>query len=239
VSVSDGPVLLQLERTPSTQDLIHQLAEEGAPHGTAVAAGEQTAGRGSRGREWQSPPGGLWLSVLCRPPDAAAAAEVMSLRAALAVAPVLEQAVPGVRLSIKWPNDLLVDGLKAGGILCEARWQGTVLGWIAVGLGLNVCNPVPQELGALATALSRYAPGLRPEPLITPLVQAIAGAGQQPGSLTETEVAEFAARDALAGRTLTGPVAGVADGISRRGELRVRLAQDQVSLLRSGTVTAV
>ena len=105
----------------------------------AVSESERTCGGGS-------PPGGLWLSVLCRPPDEAAA-EVMSLRAALAVAPVLEQAVPGVRLSIKWPNDLLIDGRKTGGILCEARWQGTVLGWIAVGLGLNVSNPLPEDLG--------------------------------------------------------------------------------------------
>lgn len=237
MSAGVGPVLLQLERIASTQDLIHQLAGEGAPHGTAVAAGQQTAGRGSRGRVWHSPFGGLWLSVLCRS-SGEAAAEVMSLRTALAVARAVESAVPGLRLGIKWPNDLLVGGLKVGGILCEARWQGGSLGWIAVGLGLNVCNPVPDDLSAQATTLSLYAPGLRAESLVAPLVQAIAESGQRHGGLTASELDDFRGRDVLLGKTVTTPVAGVVVGISERGELRVRQAGGAVSLVRTGAVTA-
>lgn len=234
---SSEPVLFRLERLPSTQDLVHELAAEGAPHGTAVVAGEQTAGRGSRGRGWQSPPGGLWLSVLCRAAGEAAA-EVMSLRAALAVAPTIELMVPGVRLGIKWPNDLLLGGLKAGGILCEARWQGGTLGWIAVGLGLNVSNPVPGELAGVATTLSVHAPGLRSENLVEPLVAAIAEAGRRAGGLTAEEREAFRERDVLLGKPVSTPVVGVADGISERGELRVRLAGGAVSLVRTGIVTA-
>ncbi len=234
---ASGPLLLRREQVPSTQDLIHELAAEGAPHGTAVVVGEQTAGRGSRGRVWRSPAGGLWLSVLCRPAGEAAA-EVMSLRAALAVAPALELLVSGIRLGIKWPNDLLLGGLKAGGILCEARWQGGALGWIAVGLGLNVANPVPEELAGVATTLSTHAPGLRPEDLVQPLVAAIVEGGQRAGGLSAEELEEFRERDVLCGKPVRTPVRGVADGISERGELRVRLPGGGISLVRTGIITA-
>jgi len=229
-------VLLQLDSVPSTQDLLHELAGDGAPHGSAVAAAEQTAGRGSRGRTWVSPRGGLWLSVLCRPGDDAAVA-VMSLRVALAVAAALEAAAPGVRLGIKWPNDLLVGGLKVGGILCEARWQGAAPAWVAVGLGLNVTNPIPDALDAVATSLVRLAPGLEPAALVAPMVRAIAEAGARQGGLTESELAEFRSRDVLLGQVVTGPVGGVVEGPAPGGELRVRLPSGAVSLLRSGPVT--
>lgn len=231
------PVLLRLESVNSTQDLVHQLAGEGAPHGTAVVAGEQTAGRGSRGRVWHSPLGGLWLSVLCRPPGEAAA-EVMSLRAAITAARTVELAAPSLRFGIKWPNDLMLGGLKAGGILCEARWQGLTLGWIAVGVGLNVTNLVPDNLSGQATTLSLHAPGLHPENLATLLAQAISEAGRCQGGLTHAELEMFGGRDVLLGKALTSPVAGIADGISERGELRVRLAGGAVSLVRTGTVAA-
>lgn len=230
------PVLLRLERVASTQDLIHQLAGDGAPHGTAVVAVVQTAGRGSRGQGWHSPPGGLWLSVLCRPPDESAT-EVLSLRAALLVAGALERTAPGFRLGVKWPNDLFCASLKVGGILCEARWQGSAPAWVAVGLGLNVTNPVPAELTARATTLARHVPGLRPEDLVDPVVRALADAGRRPGSLDGPELADFQARDGLRGRTLTGPVAGLAEGITPRGELRVRRLGGEISLLRTGPVT--
>ncbi len=230
------PALLRVASVPSTQDFIHRLAGEGAPHGTAVVAAEQTAGRGSRGRPWQSPAGGLWLSVLYRPPQAPAL-EVMSLRAALLVAGSLERAVPGIRFGIKWPNDLQLGSLKAGGILCEARWQGASLGWVAVGIGLNVSNAVPEELRAQATTLTLHVAGLRPEDLVEPVVRAISDAGQRRGDLTDGELDDFRARDVLLGKPVTGPVAGVADGISARGELRVRCATGTISLLRSGPVT--
>lgn len=230
------PVLVRLERVPSTQDLIHQLAGDGAPHGSAVVATEQTAGRGSRGQRWQSPVGGLWLSVLCRPPDELAL-EVMSLRAALLVAGALERAAPGIRYGIKWPNDLYIGTLKAGGILCEARWHGAALAWVAVGVGLNISNAVPEELRSQATALGAHHAGVGPDDLVEPVVRAVADAGQRQGGLSGPELEDFRARDVLLGRILTGPVAGVADGLSPRGELRVRRSDHTVSLLRSGPVT--
>jgi BirA family transcriptional regulator, biotin operon repressor / biotin---[acetyl-CoA-carboxylase] ligase len=133
-----------VERVASTMDLLHALAENGAVPGTAVVAGEQLEGRGSRGRSWHSPPGGLWLSVLLYPATLGGI-EVVSLRVGLVVAAALE-AFTSEAVQLKWPNDLILDRRKLGGILCEARWQGGVLAWVAVGIGVNVQNPIPRAL---------------------------------------------------------------------------------------------
>ncbi|HEX5631594.1 MAG TPA: biotin--[acetyl-CoA-carboxylase] ligase, partial [Gemmatimonadales bacterium] len=114
--------LIQLQETTSTQDEVHRLAEQGAPQGTAVSAVRQAAGRGARGRGWESPEGGLWLSVLWRP-HGADDARLLSLRAGLAIAELLDGLGGMPPIELKWPNDLVVQGHKVGGILCEARWH--------------------------------------------------------------------------------------------------------------------
>ena len=139
-------------------DLLHGLAADGAEAGTVVVAGEQTGGRGSRGRGWRSPPGGLWLSALFRP-RASAGVELFGLRIGLAVADAIEALGPGVPVDIKWPNDLMVGDRKLGGILCEARWQGEALAWVVAGVGINVANAIPAELAGIATALAERLPG--------------------------------------------------------------------------------
>jgi len=158
--------LIRVARVGSTMDALHELAQAGAAAGTAVVAEEQGAGRGSRGRAWSSPPGGLWLSVLARP--ASTGLEVLSLRAGLAVAVLLDRLGAAGRVELKWPNDLMLDDRKVGGILCEARWQGGTLAWVAVGLGLNVTNAPPPELAATATHLASVLPSLTPAGLAQP-----------------------------------------------------------------------
>ncbi len=145
-------------------DLIHELAERGAEAGSMVVATEQLQGRGSRGRAWHSPPGGLWLSALYRPPSTGGL-ELLSVRVGLAVARALDRLVP-TPVRLKWPNDLMLNGRKLGGILCEARWQGEALGWIAVGVGLNVRNPVPGELRETAVSLMELEPDIQLEAVL-------------------------------------------------------------------------
>lgn len=219
----------------STQDVLHSLAAGGATAATAVVAIEQTAGRGSRGHQWSSPRGGLWLSVLCRP-GSIPAMEVLSLRVALAVADTIDHVAPTAGVLLKWPNDLMLLGRKTGGILCEARWQGNVLGWVAVGLGLNVTNELPAELQDRATRLAAVAPGVAPEHFLAPLVAAIDGAASRPGVLSSAEVDAFHRRDWLLGRKLAEPVAGVADGVEPDGRLRVVMPDGSVTFLRNGGV---
>ncbi len=207
---------------PSTQEVAHRLAGEGVPHGTAIAARAQTSGRGTRGRAWHSPIGGLWMSVICRPGQAAPAT-CFSLRAGLAAARAIEATCPGTpALQLKWPNDLFLHGRKLAGVLCEARWQGDSLGWIVAGIGVNVANAVPAELTGTAATLREVAPGASPEALAGDLAAAIAAAAQTGGPLRPSEMLDFAARDFLSGRRLRSPMEGVAAGIDAAGELLVR-----------------
>ncbi|HEU4697972.1 MAG TPA: biotin--[acetyl-CoA-carboxylase] ligase [Gemmatimonadales bacterium] len=229
-----APELVRYGEVASTQDALHALAERGAPAGTAVVADVQTSGRGSRGREWRSPAGGLWLSVLYRPDDPAAV-EVLSLRIGLAAAAALARA--GVeRVRLKWPNDLMLGERKFGGILCEARWQGERPAWVAAGIGLNVTNPVPRDARTAALALGELFPGLTVAMVFEPLLAALRTVGEHTGPLSALEIAAFEARDWLRGRTLREPVAGVADGVDADGALRVRTADGTLVAARSGSV---
>jgi BirA family biotin operon repressor/biotin-[acetyl-CoA-carboxylase] ligase len=226
----------RFEALPSTQDALHQLAQAGAPAGTSVVAREQTVGRGSRGREWQSPPGGLWISVLCRPSEELAM-EVLSLRVALAVAAIVERSCPGVALQLKWPNDLMLADRKLGGILCEARWHGGKPGWVAVGLGMNVANQIPETLRSQAIALCSVAGAVTPEALTEPIVRAITDAGQRHGLLAPVELELFRTRDWLLGRSLVGPGRGHSAGLSEDGSLLIRDEDGAITGFRTGTVT--
>ena len=215
-------------------DVLHQLAAEGAEAGTGVVAGEQLGGRGSRGRSWYSPPGGLWLSVLFRP-TASAGVEVMSLRVGLAVAEALDPLLPR-SLQLKWPNDLMLGERKVGGILCEARWQGHALGWVTVGVGLNVRNPVPEEVADAATALVSEQPRITADDLVQPVVSALRSLDLGAERLTSAELRRFGHRDWLSGRTLRAPAVGRAEGLREDGALLVRPSRGSAIPLRSGSV---
>lgn len=222
-------------RIGSTQDACFALAGEGAEAGTVVVAAEQEGGRGSRGQRWSSPVGGLWLSILYRP-QLAPSPELLSLRAGLAVADALEQVggLPPVRL--KWPNDLIVADRKAGGILCEAHWNGPALAALVVGVGINVTNPVPADARVPALALAEWRRDLTPEHLIGPVVARLRALDPSLPELARAELAAFADRDWLEGRTLVAPVAGDAAGIGADGALRVRRPDGTLTSLRAGPV---
>ena len=151
-----GRVLEYRERVGSTNDVILDMAEQAAPHGTVCLADEQSAGRGRRGYGWYSPPGcGIWVSVLLRPRLSAARTPPLTLCAAAAVAPVLETTA-GVSVEIKWPNDLLMGGRKVAGILAESRVVSGDEPVIVIGMGINVNHTreqFPDELSASATSL--------------------------------------------------------------------------------------
>jgi len=229
-----APDIVRLGAIASTMDALHELAQGGAPAGTAIVAEAQTAGRGSRGRSWSSPPGGLWLSVLARP--ATAGLELLSLRAGLAVAELLSGLGAGGRIGLKWPNDLMLDDRKTGGILCEARWQGASLAWVVIGLGLNVGNLPPPGLETAASYLGAALPSLTAENLVEPVVGALRAVDAAAGPLTGEERARFAARDWLRGRALDAPVAGTAAGIADDGALLVRRGDGTTVPIRAGTV---
>ena len=137
-SLVDGPSLVTAvqwhERCDSTNATAAAAAADGAPAGLLVLADEQALGRGRQGRTWFAPPGSsLLLSLLLRPAVAAPAAGLLPLLAGLVVAETVARHLPDAQVTLKWPNDLLVDGAKAAGILAEAS-----AGAVVLGMGVNV-----------------------------------------------------------------------------------------------------
>lgn len=230
-----APRILRLAQVASTLDKAHELAGRGAESGSVVVAEEQLEGRGTRGRTWQSPPGGLWYSILYRDVSEAGL-ELLSLRIGLAVASVIESLVPGIRLGLKWPNDLMLGDRKLGGVLCEARWQGASLGWVAVGIGINVANAIPSELSDSAVSLDSTVPGISVERLIAPLTEALRALPLAVSRLSAGELADYQGRDWLQGKVLVDPVPGVARGITTDGALRIEPADGPVVVSRAGRI---
>jgi len=203
----------------SSLDAIHDLGARGAPAGSVVIAEEQTAGRGRDGRTWRSPPGGVWLGMLVRPPFPDAG--ILSLRAGLVVADVADELLGQSQAALKWPNDVLLDGRKLAGILCEARWQGEAPQWLALGIGINVANAIPAELASRAVAFHELLPGVRRIDVLDRLVPALRPLTAHRSPLTDSECAAFARRDWLRGRQIRMPLSGRAAGIRPDGALLV------------------
>jgi BirA family transcriptional regulator, biotin operon repressor / biotin---[acetyl-CoA-carboxylase] ligase len=150
---------------PSTMARAAELAAGGAAEGATVVAEEQTEGRGRLGRSWVAPPGSsLLLSVVLRPPLPRDAVWLTVAAAGVALAGAVEAvAARPVHIGLKWPNDLELGGRKAAGLLAEAHLEGQRLGWVVLGMGVNVAQrreDLPPELADRATsvALALQAP---------------------------------------------------------------------------------
>lgn len=124
------------ERLGSTNDELLRLALQGAASGTVVCADEQTAGRGRQARQWYSPAGNLYFSLLLRPATEPARMPELGFVTALVVADTVDALLPASsRASLKWPNDVLVNGSKIAGILLEQ-----IDGALVIGIGLNILH---------------------------------------------------------------------------------------------------
>jgi len=207
------PRVVVFDRIPSTLDVAHELGETGAHSGTLVIADEQTAGRGRMRRAWQSEPGaGLWLTFVERPAGAESLG-VLALRLALTLAPGLDRFASS-RVQLKWPNDLYVAGKKLAGLLVEARWRGTRLDWLAIGLGINVRAPKGVEATGLDVGVQRLD-------VLRAVVPAVRRAVSAEGNLSSDELARFRERDIALGKACIEPVAGTVAGIAADGALLI------------------
>ncbi len=148
--------IIYLKETDSTNTRAKELAAEGAPEGTLVIAEKQTKGRGRRGRNWFSPPGdGIYISLILRPAISPGETPRITLMTAVVLAEALISLMK-LKLSIKWPNDILVNGKKLAGILTEISTEMDAVNYIVVGLGLNVntrFENFPQEIKKSATSI--------------------------------------------------------------------------------------
>jgi BirA family biotin operon repressor/biotin-[acetyl-CoA-carboxylase] ligase len=132
-----GQSILFSSQVGSTNELAKELATNGAAEGTVVIAETQTCGRGRLGREWVSPKGGLWFSVILRPEFKPSDAVGLVFVPGLAVTEVLHE-LYGLEAETKWPNDVLVNGKKICGVLAETSTTGKKVNYVIVGVGVNV-----------------------------------------------------------------------------------------------------
>jgi BirA family biotin operon repressor/biotin-[acetyl-CoA-carboxylase] ligase len=139
----------------STELELERWLAAGARPPLAVCARQQRYGHGQRGRVWQSPPGGVWLSAALPWPEQPERAGALALAAAVGLALQLEAL--GLHPVIKWPNDLLINGRKLAGILPRLRWRGGRVRHAQLGVGLNGVNRVPPGAIALVEALAANA----------------------------------------------------------------------------------
>jgi BirA family transcriptional regulator, biotin operon repressor / biotin---[acetyl-CoA-carboxylase] ligase len=127
----------------STMDAARELAKKGAEEGTIVIAEAQTQGRGRLSREWLSPEGGIYLTLILRPRISPAYAPRINLMASVAVAATIRKLF-GLKAELKWPNDVLIAGKKMCGILAEMDAEMDVVNFVNVGIGINANTSVPQ-----------------------------------------------------------------------------------------------
>jgi BirA family biotin operon repressor/biotin-[acetyl-CoA-carboxylase] ligase len=203
-----GSPRIHHRQTGSTNADARALAIAGAPHGTLVSAAEQTDGRGREGRSWFAPPASALLgSLVLRdvPP-------LLSLRAGVGAAEAV-----GPVSTLKWPNDVLIDGRKVSGILVEARPRE---GWAVLGIGVNVAvelAELPEELHETAGTLRLDGSAI--EPLLERLLATLEVWLERPAA----EVLDaWRARDALAGHRVAWEGGeGIAAGVDEAGHLLV------------------
>ena len=213
--------------TDSTNSRARELAVAGAPHGTLVTAGEQTAGRGRQGRSWLAAPGdALLMSVVVRD-----VAPVLPLATAVAVAETCEAAA-GVEARIKWPNDVWIEGRKVSGILVEGRPQE---GWAVLGVGLNVLTrEFPEEIGDIATSLALHGSDATVAGVLVELAQRLERWLAAPSGEV---LATWRERDALLGRPVRWDGgSGTGAGVDESGALVVETEAGERVRLDAGEV---
>lgn len=241
----------------STNDLVRGRARAGAPEGLIILADEQLAGRGRQGRGWAAPPGSsLLFSLLLRPSWLAPAdAFLLTMLAGVALCAAAEQCGP-LRAALKWPNDLLLappapaDAAlrKAAGVLSELELAGDTIGWVVLGIGINV-NWSPQgivdgrDLRAAATSVSD-ALG-QPADRLVLLRALLIELDQQYAALRAGRRADlferWRARLATLGQAVVvqlpnGELHGIAEDAEPSGALRVRDAQGRAHSVLAGDV---
>lgn len=242
--LSFGHPVYLYQQTGSTNDEAKRLAQGGAPEGLLVVAEAQTAGRGRAGRRWITPAGSaLAFSLVLRPQVAPAQAAWLTMLAGVAVCAAVE-ATAGLRPVLKWPNDVLLGGKKAGGILVETALAGERLEYAILGIGLNVsAAPPPHQVDFPATALQTEAG--RPIERLPLLRSILDHLGQRYGSLAAGQAGplytEWTARltwlgEQVVAHTPGGDLYGRAEGADPDGALRVRLESGEAVRVLAGDV---
>lgn len=240
-----APILL-LDQTDSTNADARRRAEAGETGPLWIVARRQTEGRGRRGRNWESETGNLFATLLLATQKPPVEAAQVTFVAALAIADLLDGWAPTSLVTIKWPNDVMLAGQKASGVLVESGAHAGGGLWLAVGIGVNLVH-APQGTERPATALVHH---LRGDVAAPPTVEAAAARLAEAFDIwmTRWETLGFQPiLDAWRARTpgLDGPavarlgretVEGTAEGVAPDGALKLRLADGSLRLISAGDV---
>jgi len=240
-----APVLI-LDETDSTNAEARRRAEAGEVGPLWITARRQTDGRGRRGRKWESESGNLASTLLLLTRKSPAEAAQLTFAASLAVADLLDRYVPPALVTIKWPNDVLLDGRKTSGILIESGPAPSGGLWLAVGIGVNL-SQTPGETERPATCIAEHlANGIVSSPSVEEAAKALA---ETFGVWLDrwTTLGFQPILDAWTARTpgLHGPctarlthetLVGVADGVEVDGSLRLKLPDGSLRVISAGDV---
>lgn len=232
----------------STNERAKALAAAGASEGTIVVAEEQRRGVGRLGREWFSPPGGIWFSLVLRPLLAADELPKITILASEVVARVVERE-SGVKTGIKWPNDVTVAGRKMAGILTEMTSTVDRVEYAVVGIGLNVnfgrCMFPADMRNDVTTLLEELGREVNRAALVRHLLESFE---EGYSDLKKGEIRSLFDRwrercETLGSRvkvtTIEGELVGVAKDIDSRGALRLELKPGLVRTISAGDVTRI
>ena len=239
-----------LDSTDSTNRVASDLARAGAAHGTTVIAEAQSAGRGRLGRSFFSPPyRNLYTSIVLRPRVTTAVAPSLILSAGIGVAESVAATLGDeAAVELKWPNDVLIDGLKASGILMELAAEATRVDFLILGIGVNL-NVDPAEFPeafratatSLAARLSRPVDRVAFARRLYGTLEAVLDLHAQRGF--DAVRPRFESRFRMAGREVRvvelggREIAGTALGIEDDGALRVRREDGSIERVVAGDVT--
>ena len=235
------------QETTSTSDIVEKLARDGVKEGVVVFAESQTAGRGRLGRKWLSPARkGLWFSVLLRPPLRPVDATQLTVAAATALARAV-QAQTRLAPEIKWPNDLLLRGRKAAGILTEMSAEVDRVKHVIIGVGLDVnqtASDFPADVRKLATSLKlECGRAVHRAELAAAILQEL---DRDYARICRGEFAaladEWESRCTTIGRNVTirageSRVQGRAESLDEAGALLVRTEHGRIERIIGGDVT--
>lgn len=241
--IADAPIFW-FENIDSTSEEAKRRARRGETNPVWIAAHQQTAGRGRLGRNWVSPIGNLYTTVLFPEAGGLAVAARVPFAAALAVRDACAKTVPGLDPVLKWPNDVRVDGAKLSGILTETGETSGVV-WIALGMGVNV-KFAPDAGAQASTCLASHgaAPVLEPEHVLDVLRSELAWRLDQARTDFDSLLEDWLKHaDGLGTQVEAGPVdsrvSGVFEGLAADGGLILRLPDGARQTIRAGDVEMV
>jgi len=241
-SASDWPVFW-LDTIDSTNTEAVRRIKADFPN-QWIAAREQTAGRGRRGRDWVSPPGNLFTTALFLFDGDMTASSRLPFVAGLAVSDAALRFTPNAPVQLKWPNDVRVEGAKLSGILIEAGKQGEGC-WVAAGMGVNVSH-VPETAGQAATCIAalRGDDAVTADMFLDALREAFAVRLKQYADSFETIRADWLARAEGLGETVRvivgdSAVEGVFEDMGPDGSLILRLPNGTHRPITAGDVELI